>query len=63
LAFFLSMAGQPTDLVFLGASPFRFGNPAFEPWILLDFLGFSRANRDFSMSYAGESANDFSGAL
>jgi hypothetical protein len=29
----------------------------------LDFLGFSRPNRDFSMSYAAFSAKIFSGAL
>jgi hypothetical protein len=26
--------------------------PIFEGWISLDFLGFSRPNRDFSMGYA-----------
>jgi hypothetical protein len=39
-------------LGFLGASPFRYESPDFGGWISLDFLGFSRANRDFSMGYA-----------
>jgi hypothetical protein len=33
------------------------------PWISLDFLGFSRPNRDFSMGYAGFSAKKISRAL
>ena len=31
------------------------------PWISLDFLGFSRPNRDFSMGYAGFSWEEFFG--
>jgi hypothetical protein len=50
-------------LGFLGASPFRRKSPDLEHWISLDFLGFSRPNRDFSMSYAGFSREDFSRAL
>jgi hypothetical protein len=29
-------------------------------WILLDFLGFSRPNRDFSMGYAAAGGSIFS---
>jgi hypothetical protein len=47
-------------LGFLGASPFGFETPGFEPWILLDFLGFPRLNRDFSTGYAEKTAKDFS---
>jgi hypothetical protein len=37
---------------------------AFEPyWILLDFLGFSRPNRDLSMGCTGFSLKKFSRAL
>jgi hypothetical protein len=36
-------------LGFLGGWLFHCGGPAFEP---LDFLGFSRLNRAFSMGYA-----------
>jgi hypothetical protein len=35
------------------------GDPDFEAWISLDFLGFSRPNRDFSMGYADEAGNVF----
>jgi hypothetical protein len=38
-------------LGFLGPWPFRSEDPDSEGWISLDFLGFSRPNRDFSMSY------------
>jgi hypothetical protein len=34
----------------------------FAYWILLDFLGFSRQNRDFSMGYVGFSLDEFSRA-
>jgi hypothetical protein len=50
-------------LGFLGPSPFRCGNPFYEGWISLDFLGFSRANRDLSMGCAVFSAEVFSCAL
>jgi hypothetical protein len=49
-------------LGFLGSGRFGFKHPAFEAWISLDFLGFSRPNRDFSMGYADFSLNDFSQA-
>jgi hypothetical protein len=39
-------------LDFLSAWPFRCEGPAYECWIVLDFLGFSRPNLDFSMGYA-----------
>jgi hypothetical protein len=29
------------------------------PWISLDFLGFSRPNRDLSMGYSGQTATKF----
>jgi hypothetical protein len=36
---------------------------AYEGWEGLDFLGFSRPNRAFSMGYAGFSLNEISRAL
>jgi hypothetical protein len=42
---------------FLGASLFRCEHPDHER---LDFLGFSRPNRDFSMGCATRSGNNFS---
>jgi hypothetical protein len=63
----LSAAGRDTGraiyLGFLGGWPFRRKNPDLEHWISLDFLGFSRPNRDFSMGYAGFSRESFSHAL
>jgi hypothetical protein len=50
------------DLGFLGPSRFCPGRPENKAWISLDFLGFSRPNRDFSMSYAGFSAKKISRA-
>jgi hypothetical protein len=47
------------DLDFLGPWPFRCECRARRPWIFLDFLGFSRQNRDFSMGYAGFVGNNF----
>jgi hypothetical protein len=38
-------------LGFLGSWPFAANTPNYERWISLDFLGFSRPNRDLSMSY------------
>jgi hypothetical protein len=35
-------------LDFLGSRPLSLRTPAFAYWISLDFLGFSRANRDLS---------------
>jgi hypothetical protein len=40
-------------LGFLGLRPFGRENPGFERWKSLDFLGFSRPNRAFSMGCAG----------
>jgi hypothetical protein len=39
--------------VFLVPDRIAAKTPAFEGWISLDFLGFSRPNRDLSMSYTG----------
>jgi hypothetical protein len=50
-------------LGFLGHGPFGRENPCFEGWKGLDFLGFSRPERDISMSYAGFSLNEISRAL
>jgi hypothetical protein len=38
-------------LGFLGPGHFAMKTPAFERWISLDFLGFSRPKRDLSMGY------------
>jgi hypothetical protein len=38
--------------VFLAAGCFAAKAPDYPYWILLDFLGFSRPNLDFSMGYA-----------
>ena len=38
--------------VFLAHGRFVAKTPANEGWIYLDFLGFSRQNRDFSLGYA-----------
>jgi hypothetical protein len=50
-------------LGFLGAGRFAAGTLGNGYWILLDFLGFSRPNRDFSMGYAGFSREEFSRAF
>jgi hypothetical protein len=50
-------------LDFLGAPPSRDERPVYEGWILLDFLGLSRPNRDLSMGYTAKSAENFSLAL
>jgi hypothetical protein len=47
-------------LVFLGGWPFPCESAVYSDWISLDFLGFSRPNRDLSMRYAGFSAKIFS---
>jgi hypothetical protein len=44
--------GAVDRLGFLGSWLFRCENPDYEGWISLEFLGFSRPNRDFSMGYA-----------
>jgi hypothetical protein len=46
--------------VFLARGRFAAKTPAYEPWISLDFLGFSRPDRDFSMGYADFSGKNFS---
>jgi hypothetical protein len=46
--------------VFLARRRFAAKTPDFEGWISLDFLGFSRANRDFSIGYADKSEKNFS---
>jgi hypothetical protein len=55
----------PVDplLGFLGGRRFALKTPENKGWILLDFLGFSRPNRAFSMGYAGFSADKISRAL
>ena len=56
--FIATFGGRAATLVrsirlgFLRSWPFRCEAPAYERWIVLDFLGFSRPNRDFSMGYA-----------
>src|SRR5271155_1387128 len=42
-------------LGFLGSWRFGFEEPAHKLWIVLDFLGFSRPNPDFSMGCAARS--------
>jgi len=49
-------------LGFLGAIAFRREGPVYGGWIFLDFLGFSRLNRDFSMGYEARGGEDFSRA-
>jgi hypothetical protein len=39
-------------LGFLGTAPFAAKTQDYEGWKSLDFLGFSRPNRDLSMGYA-----------
>jgi hypothetical protein len=46
--------------VFLARSRFAAKTTDYERWISLDFLGFSRPNRDFSMGYTDFSAKNFS---
>jgi hypothetical protein len=46
--------------VFLDGGPFAAKAPDYAYWILLDFLGFSRQNRDLSIGYAGFSSEIFS---
>jgi hypothetical protein len=50
---------RSADLAFLGSRRFAAKTPDFAYWILLDFLGFSRPNRDLSMGCAGISAGAF----
>jgi len=62
----LPSAGPPpgrSGLDCLDPGRFRFGRPRFEGWKSLDFLGFSRSNRDFSMGCARFSATRISRAF
>jgi hypothetical protein len=59
----IAIVVRRAHLGFLGASPFRRNSPDLEHWIFLHFLGFSRANLDFSMGYDGFSRQSFSHAL
>jgi hypothetical protein len=47
----------------LGAGRLSAKAPVFGGWKSLDFLGFSRQNRAFSMGYAGFSLKEISRAL
>jgi hypothetical protein len=58
-----SKDAYPVDLGFLAFSRFAAKALCRTYWILLDFLGFSRPNLDFSMGYKGFSAYDFSMAF
>jgi hypothetical protein len=46
--------------VFLAGGCFAAKTPDYEGWISLDFLGFSRSNRDLSMGYAEITTEEFS---
>ncbi len=46
--------------ILLGLAVLLPKTPVFEGWISLDFLGFSRPNRDLSMGYTGITAENFS---
>jgi hypothetical protein len=48
------------DFGFLGTEPFAQEISDFGGWISLDFLGFSRPDRDLSMGYEGFIENVFS---
>jgi hypothetical protein len=50
-------------LDFLGPCLLATKTLVYEGWKSLDFLGFSRANRAFSMSYTGFSLKEISRAL
>jgi len=54
-----ALSASASDLAFLGSRRFAAKTPDFAYWILLDFLGFSRPNRDLSMGCAGISAAFF----
>jgi hypothetical protein len=56
-------AHRTIHLGFLGPGRFAAKTPVHEGWIVLDFLGFSRSNQDFSMDYAARSAETFFSAL
>jgi hypothetical protein len=46
-------------LGFLGSDRFAGKTAAYEGWISLDFLGFSRANPELSIGYEAQTAEDF----
>jgi hypothetical protein len=52
-------AAAETNLGFLATLQFRHETQTFSRWISLDFLGFSRPNRDLSMGYSGQTATKF----
>ena len=58
-----SDAGRPADLEFLDSRNSVAKGAVNQPWNLLDFLGFSRPNRDFSRAYEENSETLFSCAL
>ena len=45
--------------IFLALGSLFAENPDYGGWICLDFLGFSRPNRDLSMGYAGKAQKNF----
>jgi hypothetical protein len=49
--------------VFLAGRRFTAKTVVYEGWIVLDFLGFSRPNRDLSMGYAEKARQIFFAAL
>ena len=55
--------GRRSVWVFLGAGRLSAKTPVFGGWKSLDFLGFSRPNRAFSMGYTGFSLKEISRAL
>jgi hypothetical protein len=50
-------------LGFLGFARLAAETPVYERWIILDFLGFSRLNRAFSMGCAGSIGEAFLSTL
>jgi hypothetical protein len=56
-----TLTGAPWD--FFARLPFAAKTPINSCWIFLDFLGFSRPNRDLSMGYAGSTDQKFFSAL
>jgi hypothetical protein len=53
-------AGRWSVWIFLARAVLLAKAPASEGWKSLDFLGFSRPNRDLSMGYTGISSKIFS---
>jgi hypothetical protein len=47
----------------LAVGHFAAKTPGFRGWICLDFLGFSRPNRDLSMGYTGKIEENFCARL